>query len=97
MQFTFRAFDALYACLILVGLLHFGYQGLQGESGVFARMRLDAHEQALRTELSALRAERARMENLVTRLSPDYLDLDLLDERMRAVLGHMRTDEVTLR
>ena len=31
------------------------------------------------------------------RLSDEYLDLDLLDERAREILGYVRADEVILR
>jgi cell division protein FtsB len=37
------------------------------------------------------------MKNLTHRLSDDYLDIDLLDERAREVLGLMRPDEVIIR
>ena len=37
------------------------------------------------------------MENKTARLSEDYLDLDLLDERVRAVLGYIRADEILIR
>jgi cell division protein FtsB len=37
------------------------------------------------------------LQNLTHRLSDDYLDLDLLDERARMVLGYLRADEVTIR
>ena len=37
------------------------------------------------------------MENLTSRLSDDYLDLDLLDEQARDVLGLVRADEIVVR
>jgi cell division protein FtsB len=37
------------------------------------------------------------MENLTHRLSDDYLDLDLLDEQTRKVLGMIRADEIVIR
>jgi cell division protein FtsB len=39
----------------------------------------------------------ARMENLTHRLSDEYLDLDLLDEQTRKVLGMIRADEIVIR
>ena len=36
------------------------------------------------------------IENLTRRLSDDYLDLDLLDERARDVLGLLRADEIVI-
>lgn len=37
------------------------------------------------------------MENLTKRLSDEYLDLDLLDEQARDVLGLLRGDEIVIR
>jgi cell division protein FtsB len=37
------------------------------------------------------------MENLTTRLSDNYLDLDLLDQQARDVLGMIRADEIVIR
>jgi cell division protein FtsB len=37
------------------------------------------------------------MENLTTRLSDNFLDLDLLDQQARDVLGLIRTDEIVIR
>ena len=45
----------------------------------------------------ALKAESARIENKVNRLSGSYVDLDLLDERARDVLGFVRADELVIR
>jgi cell division protein FtsB len=92
-----RGLDAIVTLLFLFGVANFGWHAIQGEYGVYALIQVKADASALEQELAALRAERAHLENLSARLSPDYLDLDLLDERARAVLGHMRADEITLR
>ena len=53
---------------------------------------------ALRAERDKLSAtELAEMQNLTHRLSDDYLDLDLLDQQTRDVLGYMRSDEIAIR
>jgi len=41
--------------------------------------------------------ELSQLQNKTTRLSDDYLDLDLLDERARDVLGLTRPDDVIIR
>jgi cell division protein FtsB len=48
-------------------------------------------------ELALLQAEVDQMENLTRRLSDTYLDLDLLDEQARDVLGMVRADEIVIR
>ncbi|KTF06136.1 hypothetical protein MGSAQ_002368, partial [marine sediment metagenome] len=51
----------------------------------------------LESQRDALRAEVEQIQNLTHRLSDDYLDIDLLDERAREVLGLLRSDEIILR
>jgi cell division protein FtsB len=36
------------------------------------------------------------MENMTQRMSDEYLDLDLLDEQARRVLGMVRSDEIVI-
>lgn len=77
--------------------LYFTFAAIQGDFGLFRRAEILAEAQDLRIQLSEVRADVARYENLTRRLSDDYLDLDLLDERTRKVLGMVRTDEVVIR
>ncbi|QFT64250.1 Cell division protein FtsB [Roseivivax halotolerans] len=86
----------IFAFLISVGA-YFAFAAIQGDYGIFRRAEIEVEAQELRTELAALETEVARMENLTRRLSDDYLDLDLLDERARDVLGLLRYDEVVVR
>jgi cell division protein FtsB len=87
--------------LTLLGLIlaggYFFFAAVQGQYGVLRETAVRAEAAALSAELASLQAEVARMENLTRRLSDDYLDLDLLDERARDVLGLIRADEVVIR
>lgn len=76
---------------------YFLFAAVQGDFGVFERAEVDAQAIELRLELAQLSDEVARMENLTRRLSDDYLDLDLLDQQARDVLGMVRADEVVVR
>ena len=69
---------------------------MQGPSGILRRVQVEAETRELATERDQMRAEVDRMQNLTRRLSDEYLDIDLLDERARDVLGVIRTDEVIL-
>lgn len=69
---------------------------VQGEYGVMRRVQLNAEAEVLTRERDALKSELARIENLNHRLSDTYLDIDLLDERARIVLGYLRADEVVI-
>lgn len=77
--------------------LYFLFAAVQGDYGVFRRAEVDAQAIELRLELAELSDQVGRMENLTRRLSDDYLDLDLLDQQARDVLGMVRADEVVVR
>jgi cell division protein FtsB len=84
--------------ILLAGILAvFAHSALQGEHGLAALHEAEALEHELRSELELTGAERAEMQNLVRRLDERYLDLDLLDERARAVLGLVRPEDVVIR
>jgi cell division protein FtsB len=88
---------ALYFMLAFVLGSYFTFAAVQGDHGVFRRVQIEAETRALIAERDRLAAELAAMENLTRRLSDSYLDLDLLDERARDMLGYMRPDEIVLR
>ncbi len=85
-----------FIIMILAGL-YFAFAAVQGPSGIMRRVQLQAETQELRAERDRLKAEVDKMENLTRRLSDEYLDIDLLDERARAVLGLVRADEIIIR
>lgn len=83
-----------FACALGV---YFTFAAVQGDYGMFARVAIHAEAETLKAEHVKLSAELAEMENLTHRLSDDYLDLDLLDQQTRDVLGYMRSDEIAIR
>lgn len=76
---------------------HFTFAAVQGDFGLFRRVEISAEAEALNRDLARLETEIAAMENLTRRLSDDYLDLDLLDQQARSVLGLLRADEIVIR
>lgn len=87
----------LYFAFAMALGVYFMFAAVQGDYGVFRRAEVDAEAKALKAELAMLQAEVAEMENLTLRLSDQYLDLDLLDEQARDVLGLIRGDEIVIR
>ncbi|CUH80212.1 FtsB family cell division protein [Tropicibacter naphthalenivorans] len=75
---------------------YFTFAAVQGDFGLFRRAEIVVESQKLERELAALRAEVGRMENLTSRMSDDYLDIDLLDQQVRDVLGMVRSDEIVV-
>jgi len=88
---------ALFFTIALLLAGYFTFAAVQGDYGIFKRAEITAEAATLAAQLEVLRADVARMENLTKRLSDDYLDLDLLDERARLVLGMIRADEIVIR
>ncbi|SFS48042.1 Septum formation initiator [Sulfitobacter marinus] len=77
--------------------MYFAFAAVQGNFGLFRRAEILAEAQDLKQQLNQVQTDVARMENLTARLSDDYLDLDLLDEQTRKVLGMIRADEIVIR
>ena len=99
---TTRTTRPALATILLLALAfvaggYFTFAAVQGEYGVFRQVQLAAETQVLQAERDRLAADLARMQNLTRRLSDDYLDLDLLDEQARDVLGYLRADEIVIR
>ena len=94
---TRPAFGTLLFFAIAFSLgLYFTFAAVQGDFGLFRRAEIVAESQELRHQLAQVRAEVARMENLSKRMSDEYLDLDLLDEQARRILGMVRADEIVI-
>lgn len=82
--------------MVMLGL-YFTFAAVLGDYGVFRRVEMLAEARILEAERDTLMVEVARMENLTRRLSDSYLDLDLLDQQARDVLGMIRADEIVVR
>ncbi|UXU73911.1 MULTISPECIES: FtsB family cell division protein [unclassified Paracoccus (in: a-proteobacteria)] len=85
-----------FTVMVLLGI-YFAFAAVQGPSGILRRVQLQAETQELIQQRDRLQAQVDEMRNLTRRLSDEYLDLDLLDERARDVLGLMRADEIIIR
>ncbi len=95
---TRPAVGTLVFVMLSLGLsTYFTFAAVQGDFGLFRRAEINAEADMLRKQLAEVQAEVQRMENLTERLSDDYLDLDLLDEQARRVLGMIRADEIVIR
>ena len=77
-------------------LSYFAYHAIQGDRGLFAWMALNQKLKQTHALADAVAAQRSELENRVERLSSASLDLDLLDERVRAMLNYARQDEVVI-
>ena len=82
----------LSACV----MLYFLYHAVQGDRGFLAWLRLTQDLEQAKLAAVEVGAQRERLEKQVSRLQPEHLDPDLLDERARALLNLGRHDEVII-
>jgi len=77
-------------------IVYIAYHAVQGERGLIAFWQL--HRQVTQAELihQGLTAEKGILENRVKLLNPNSLDRDMLEERVRFMLGYSRPDETIL-
>lgn len=87
----------LYLILLATLGVYFTFAAVQGDYGVLRQVEIRAEVEVLRQDRDALAEELLRMTNLTTRLSDTYLDVDLLDQQVRDVLGYVRADEIVIR
>ena len=84
-----------YLLSVTLGL-YFTFAAVQGDYGVFRQVEIAAEAEVLQAEKAKLTAELAAIQNRTKRLSDAYLDLDLLDEQARSVLGYVRAERRVL-
>ena len=89
--------NIMVLALAFTAVAYFTFAAVQGDFGVFRRVQIEAEAQSLRAERAALTLALAEMQNRTHRLSDEYLDLDLLDQQAREVLGYIRADEIVIR
>ena len=82
----------------MLGLgMYFTFAAVQGDYGIFRRAEIISDAAKLELELNLLKYEVARMENATRRMSDEFLDLDLLDQQVRDVLGYIGKTEIVIR
>ena len=92
-----RMGSVFYFALAATLGIYFIFAAVQGEYGVFRQAQISGEAEKLRAERDTLVAELDGLKNLTHRLSDSYLDVDLLDEQVRDVLGYVRADEIVIR
>lgn len=87
---------AISVALVLLGMTYLGLTGVYGDYGVTRLLSAEAEAEEQRRELRGLEAAQAELERDIRALSPESLDLDMLEERLRAVLAWSHRDDVLL-
>ena len=87
----------VYFCSTVTLTAYFAFAAVQGDYGVLRQSQSADELQALVQERDDLVANLAKLKNQTLRLSDGCLDMDLLDEQVRSVLGYVRADEIVIR
>tara|TARA_B100000965_G_scaffold141431_1_gene117730 strand:+ start:391 stop:693 length:303 start_codon:yes stop_codon:yes gene_type:complete len=97
-QALYPSWGMLLSFMVSLSLcLYFTFAAVQGDYGIFRRAEIMGDTAKLKQELASLTKEVARMENLTKRMSDEFLDLDLLDQQARDVLGYIGNNEIAIR
>jgi cell division protein FtsB len=92
-----RSVQALIGPVIGAALTgYFGYNLVIGDRGLEAWRRQTQELQSEEAHLAALQVERKALDRKVSDLSPEHLDRDLLDERVRATLNLAAPNELVI-
>ncbi len=78
----------------IVMLGYFAYHTVHGDRGVIALLHTKDRVADSERHLAQLTKEKALWERRVKQLHPESLDPDMLDERVRLMLGYARADDV---
>lgn len=80
----------------LLAICYFSYHLVQGDRGLFAYIKLQNEIQKAEATLQVTEIEKSQLEKRVKLLDTENLDLDMLEERARDVLGLAHPDEVVI-
>lgn len=93
LSFSSRAIGPL--CCVLI-MFYLGFHAVSGERGLFALFKETRRLEQLNAELVEIRTKREGLEKKIKLMSNSSLDLDMLDEQARTVLGLAGKDEVVI-
>lgn len=82
-----------FTLFFITGITYFIYHAINGERGLLVLLKLSNAVERRSEELDVVRAERLHLEHRVTLMRPNSLDLDLVDEQARRLLGYAAPTE----
>ena len=87
-------FELIYFSVCIILSIYFLLATFKGEYGLLKKYQMLATENLLKVELIYLKDKKQALLNKVNRLSVSSLDLELLDEQARRVLGMIGEKEL---
>ena len=77
-------------------MAYFGYHAIQGDRGLMAWWNLRYEIEKTDIEMAEVTAQKQALEQRVSLLRPNSLDRDMLEERVRLMLGTVGPDDVII-
>ena len=94
-RIKFFIFNLFVLNLFFIIFLYFTYSGIYGNFGLIQNIKLEFKITELKKELSTLENNLIEFEKKTSKLH-NNLDLDLLDQQARSILGLIRNDEIMI-
>ena len=91
---SFKILEITLCAVCFILSFYFIIASFNGEFGVSAKYHLIAKEKVLANELNTMNKETKIIKNRIKRLSNTSLDLELLDQQARIILGMIGEDEL---
>jgi cell division protein FtsB len=88
--------DIFAPALFICWIAYFAYEAVVGATGVRVLRSLSAEAALKSAEVAALAAERRRLELTAAQLNPASLDPDIVDEKIRSVLGFAAKEDLVI-
>ena len=82
--------------LLATLILYITYHALQGERGLIAFWQLHGQVSHSKQILKTLKIDKRHLQNRVNLLSPPTVDSDMLEERVRIMLGYSKPNETII-
>ncbi|MFV9875200.1 MAG: septum formation initiator family protein [Rickettsiales endosymbiont of Dermacentor nuttalli] len=93
-KFKYKLYIFAFITTVTILTSYFIYHAINGDRGILAFIKLMHLTNKTNIELENIRAERIALEHKVNLMRSEALDLDLLDEQTRKILGYSDTDEI---
>ncbi len=93
---NFRILEITLSTVCFILCFYFIIASFKGEFGVSSKYQLLAREKALTKELMLIDKKTKAVKNKIRRLSNTSLDLELLDQQARKILGLIGEDELII-
>jgi len=97
MRFSSRLLlDVVAPAFFICWAVYLAYDAVVGAAGFRVLRGLEAEVAARSAEVDALAAERRRLQIVAAHLNPKSLDPDMVEEKIRSVLGYVADGDVVI-